>query len=204
MAYEWAEKELLDSRRQIENRIETSGSYGLDDSMGDELSELSLYDNHPADVASELYEREKDIGIKVSDKQRLMEIDMALAAIQHGTYGTCIHCGTEIPEERLHVQPTALMCVPCKNKEESTHIRRERPIEEEVLYPGFGRSNLDGTVKIEFDGEDSWQAVERFNNRHPDDSTYQDMELDENIGIVDPIDWVTNEQYKDQLPPSRK
>lgn len=204
MAYEWARKELLESRRKIEDKMLESGSYGLDDSMGDELSELSLYDNHPADVASELYERGKDLGIKVNDKQRLMDIEMALNAIDHGTYGTCAHCGKEIPEARLRANPASILCVPCKNNEESTHPRRERPIEEEVLYPGFGRSDLDGTDKVEFDGEDSWQAVERFNNRNPDDMIYEDIDMDENVGIVDSVDWITNEQYKDQLPPSRK
>jgi DnaK suppressor protein len=204
MAYEWARKELMESRRKIEDKMLESGSYGLDDSMGDELSELSLYDNHPADVASELYERGKDLGIKVNDKQRLMDIQMALNAIDNGTYGICAQCGKEIPEERLRANPAAILCVPCKNNEESTHPRRERPIEEEVLYPGFGRSDLDGTDKVEFDGEDSWQAVERFNNRNPDDMIYEDIDMDENVGIVDSVDWITNEQYEDQLPPSRK
>jgi DnaK suppressor protein len=204
MAFEWARKALLESRRQVEDKMQDSKSYGLDDSMGDELSELSLYDNHPADVASELYERGKDLGIKISDKQRLMDIQMALNALDNGTYGTCAHCGKMIPEERLEANPTAILCVPCKGREELTHPDRKRPIEEDVLYPGFGRSDLDGTDKVEFDGEDSWQAVERFNNRNPDDMIYEDIDMDENIGIVDSVDFISNEQYRDQLPPSRK
>ena len=41
------------------------------------------------------------------------EIDAALARIDAGTYGSCVHCGASIPEERLELRPFAGGCVSC-------------------------------------------------------------------------------------------
>jgi DnaK suppressor protein len=196
----WLEKE----RRDIVNRLDGSGQYGLDDPMQDELGELSMYDNHPADVASELFERAKDVGLRHMDQQRLQEIDQALEAIADGTYGTCQDCGRPIPDERLEANPLSLLCIDCKRADEQQHPDRERPIEEEFLYPGFGRTHLDDTDNVAFDGEDSLQAVWRFNQRQDYNEDYdylgQDDYLDDNEGIVDDVDRISNEEYKSQLP----
>ena len=50
----------------------------------DAMGELSSIDNHPADDATELYEREKDIALYEHARQELKEIDHALKAIVHG------------------------------------------------------------------------------------------------------------------------
>jgi RNA polymerase-binding transcription factor DksA len=42
------------------------------------------------------------------------EIDAALARIDAGTYGTCVHCGAAIPPERLEFRPFAAACVACQ------------------------------------------------------------------------------------------
>src|SRR3954470_16004262 len=41
------------------------------------------------------------------------EIDAALGRIDAGTYGRCVSCGGEIPEERLELRPFAGRCVTC-------------------------------------------------------------------------------------------
>src|SRR4051794_33580219 len=41
------------------------------------------------------------------------EIDAALARIDAGTYGRCVSCGAQIPEERLELRPFAGRCVSC-------------------------------------------------------------------------------------------
>ena len=43
----------------------------------------------------------------------ITEIDRALARIDAGTYGRCVGCGAEIPEERLELRPFAGRCVTC-------------------------------------------------------------------------------------------
>ncbi|MGY1637518.1 TraR/DksA family transcriptional regulator [Geodermatophilus sp. SYSU D00742] len=44
------------------------------------------------------------------------DIDAALARIAAGTYGRCVHCGTDIPEERLELRPFATGCVACSQR----------------------------------------------------------------------------------------
>ena len=46
--------------------------------------------------------------------RRMEEIDAALDRIDAGTYGTCVHCGTAIPPERLEFRPHAAGCVSCQ------------------------------------------------------------------------------------------
>ncbi|MBX5437359.1 MAG: TraR/DksA C4-type zinc finger protein [Alicyclobacillaceae bacterium] len=191
----WLEEE----RERVRSRLMYSGQYGLDDPMRDELGELSLYDNHPADIGSELFEREKDLALRDADKLRLQNIERALAAIAAGTYGTCERCGQAIPAERLEAYPLTTMCVKCKRRDEQEHADRERPVEEALLYPGFARTDTDGTSAGVFDGEDAWQAVERFNRRSGYIHMYEESTYDEDGGIVDPVERISDEEYRDQL-----
>ncbi|HHY39150.1 MAG TPA: hypothetical protein GX507_09530 [Clostridia bacterium] len=56
-----------------------SGAFALRDSIG----ELSTYDNHPADVGSETYDREKDAGLREQAGYILREIRSALEKIDY-------------------------------------------------------------------------------------------------------------------------
>ena len=47
--------------------------------------------------------------------ETISEIDAALARIDAGTYGRCVTCGAEIPEERLELRPFAGRCVTCSS-----------------------------------------------------------------------------------------
>ena len=87
-----------------------------DESTGDEnepveAQELSVVDQHPADVGSEVFERQKDIAIAEGFDNELEEIEAALARIDDGSYGTCETCGKAIPKERLEAKPAARFCV---------------------------------------------------------------------------------------------
>ena len=44
---------------------------------------------------------------------QLEELDRALVKLDEGTYGTCDRCGERIPDGRLEVHPTAVLCVAC-------------------------------------------------------------------------------------------
>jgi DnaK suppressor protein len=75
-------------------------------------------DQHIADHASEMVDREVDESLEENAEQIVHEIDRALAKIGNGTYGQCERCGQEIPEERLAAVPYATLCVSCKQLEE--------------------------------------------------------------------------------------
>ncbi len=88
---------------------------------GDEdQSELSSAagDQHIADHASEMVDRELDESLEVNAEEIVREIDRALGRIEDGTYGSCARCGQAIPEERLAAVPYATLCVSCKQLEE--------------------------------------------------------------------------------------
>ncbi len=132
---------------------------GLGQSMSEAYEEMSMYDNHPADAGTEMFEREKDLGIRQNAQRMLESCKEALQRIEAGTYGVCERCGQAIPAERLEAFPTAALCVPCKSGQERLPDRYPRPIEETVLTPPFGRSFRDNSTFVGYDGEDAWQDV---------------------------------------------
>jgi RNA polymerase-binding protein DksA len=84
---------------------------GLNESERDALSELSLADQHPADLGTEMFEREKDLSIAERIEAELADVDRALKRIDEGTYGMCEACGRPIAKARLEVRPEARFCV---------------------------------------------------------------------------------------------
>jgi RNA polymerase-binding transcription factor DksA len=60
-------------------------------------SELSKYDNHPADTGSQLYELEHNLALKLHQEYMLQQVSQALQRIEDGNFGTCTFCGSEIP-----------------------------------------------------------------------------------------------------------
>jgi RNA polymerase-binding transcription factor DksA len=104
---EQARKRVMDEKARVEGLI-----HNLKDGLGDgpendELSELSDYDQHPADTASETFEREKDVSILEQLEEELAELQAALERIDAGTYGIDEVTGKPIAPERLDAVPTA-------------------------------------------------------------------------------------------------
>lgn len=71
-----------------------------------------------ADVAADVIDRTLLTALGTQDANRLQQIDNALDRINQNTYGLCLKCGKEIPQERLEVLPYALMCISCASEEE--------------------------------------------------------------------------------------
>jgi len=46
----------------------------------------------------------------------LADVEAALDRMRHGTYGRCVHCGDQLPSERLEVVPQAALCMPCQRR----------------------------------------------------------------------------------------
>lgn len=73
---------------------------------GDRAAVQALIDTGHADV-------QRDAG-------EIQDIDAALERLELGTYGTCVACGTAIPEQRLAVYPVAKRCLPCQSRHEQS------------------------------------------------------------------------------------
>lgn len=107
-------KETLEVERArvvaaIENlRNENPGT--VEDETGDETWNP---DQHTADAATAMHDRELDYGIADNEQQLLGEIDTALQRIEDGTYGICTNCGKSISPERLDALPWATLCIDC-------------------------------------------------------------------------------------------
>jgi DnaK suppressor protein len=106
--------ELLAMRSQM---LGAAHDIVSDDDDDGELSSAAG-DQHLADHASEMLDRELDDSLEENAEQLVREIDVALARIDDGTYGTCARCTREIPEERLAAVPYATLCVECRRIEE--------------------------------------------------------------------------------------
>jgi RNA polymerase-binding transcription factor DksA len=46
----------------------------------------------------------------------LADVETALDRMRLGTYGTCVHCGSRLPAERLEVVPQAALCMTCQQR----------------------------------------------------------------------------------------
>jgi RNA polymerase-binding transcription factor DksA len=77
----------------------------------DALSELSVGDQHPADLGTEMFERAKDMSILDRINAALTDVERAIRRLDSGAYGVCEACGREIPAERLEAKPEARFCV---------------------------------------------------------------------------------------------
>lgn len=77
-------------------------------------SELADYDNHPADMGTDTFEKEKDVALLDNLRAMLGRIDEVLGKIDRGTYGECDRCGREITIARLDAIPWALYCLECQ------------------------------------------------------------------------------------------
>ncbi|MCJ8011346.1 TraR/DksA C4-type zinc finger protein [Paenibacillus sp. KQZ6P-2] len=190
-------RSLLEEQQQsLQQKDVNNDSYGLDESMRDGIGELSLIDNHPADVATELYYREMDLMLQDHDDHRLTHISEALERMDQGTYGVCRECGKPISYARLEAVPTTAYCIEHSPKQ---NVSNYPPVEEEFLMPPFGRTSLDEREDQNgFDGEDTWQVLENFGSSNTPamaDSneihSYDDMEIeasDELEGFVEPLE----------------
>ncbi len=102
-------KELHFFRTELlERRAEILGDVAnLDLARNDFGGEISHVPLHMADVGSENYDREFNLGLLESEKKLLRQIDEALLRIANGTYGVCHVTGRPIERIRLEIKPWA-------------------------------------------------------------------------------------------------
>ncbi|OIJ09827.1 hypothetical protein BKP35_15190 [Anaerobacillus arseniciselenatis] len=159
--YDDIKQQLIAEQNRLKERMKEVDRYDLNKTMSFSTGELSQYDNHPADTATDTYERGKDIALFEHITQQYEDIELALEKIENNTYGKCEVSGKEIPIERLQALPTARTLAEYSQEKV---IAKERPVEEDVLK-GFEKYNFDNNYReTEFDAEDAWQSVASFND----------------------------------------
>lgn len=179
---------------QLKNRFD------LEVSQTDAIGELSSYDNHPADLGTELFERGKDLALYDHAERELEEINKSLHALADGTYGICRVCSMNIPYERLVSNPTADTCV--EHAPEQEVDQNERSIEEEVLSTHINPESEPDEETNFHDREDAWQDVSRYGSSDTPADLYGDQDdyneiyanSDEEIGIVEEVEGYSHDQ----------
>lgn len=120
---------LLMRKREIEEVIKEKQER-LMTPITETTDELSMYDQHPADIGSEVFEREKDMGILEVLEIEKEKVDDALQRYEQGLYGICESCGQNIEAARLERIVNTTLCAKCAHKTQNSYTR---PAEEDTL-----------------------------------------------------------------------
>jgi len=111
-----------DALEEIGRSVKSSADKPTDEPSGD------IYDQ-----ASN--ERDRELLLLLGDRERekIRNIDEALARLNEGEYGICEDCEEEIPLGRLKAMPFARLCVKCKADLEKLQAQTKR-FEEDRVY----------------------------------------------------------------------
>jgi DnaK suppressor protein len=107
-------QKLVQTKKEMMQVLEANQPLSFED-----YGELTSYDNHFADNATELDEMEKIKLINQTAKNVLDEVNEALERMKEGSYGICIDTGESIPFERLEALPYAKRTVEAQTRFES-------------------------------------------------------------------------------------
>jgi YteA family regulatory protein len=152
-------KRLEGDKQTIKDQLNFNNKYNnIDESLRETVDELSAYDNHPADLGTELFEHEREFALDDHQDKELTKINTALEAIEKGTYGKCQVCGEEIPFARLTVLPSTLHCVNHSPKTSGG----DHPVEEDTLIQPESNSFRHDSEQGVIDNHDSFEEVARF------------------------------------------
>ena len=98
--------ELLNQKKQLDITEEETSIQ--ENNIRDTTGELSLYDNHPADLGTELFEREKDLALSNHSESQLEKVKNALEAVEEGFTGFVKYVRRKYPLNVLKLYPTLL------------------------------------------------------------------------------------------------
>ncbi|MBQ9336713.1 MAG: TraR/DksA C4-type zinc finger protein [Lentisphaeria bacterium] len=95
--------------------------YHSDDALTrkDAAGERAGMATHMADLGTDNYRRDFELGLLSDGVDVLEMIDEALQRLEDSEYGICLDCGTPIPRKRLEAKPYAKYCTACKSKREA-------------------------------------------------------------------------------------
>ncbi|BAQ08487.1 dnak suppressor protein [Bacillus sp. OxB-1] len=175
-------QELLMMKRELRK---TERETNLKDSSRDEVGELSMYDNHPGDMGTELFEREKDLALNIHAEGELGKVEQALQALEDGSYGKCEVCQTEIDFERLEALPYTTVCID-HVPERERDVPSDRPSEEDILV--MANPDTFADKRRSRDGKDSFAEIAASGTSEtPSDFTgdYDDYNSLYDKGLID-------------------
>lgn len=190
---------LIDEKKKIVKSLNNidKEEYG---SLDMYYTEASGYDNHPADIGTELFMMEQEKGFKNKLSETLEEIESSLEDIKNGNYGICQNCKENIDEERLELIPHVKNCIECSKDITPTIDSKQFESIDKDYITSF---SMNPESNVEFDREDAYQKVAFFNMvpGDPSFSTGDNMGImDENEGDgVEEVENISQEYYDETL-----
>lgn len=104
-----ARTRLTEERQRFEEDLRNLQAES--DSQKESLQELSVVDQHQADIGTETFEMEKNASIIESLQAQLRDVNEAMQRLDAGSYGLCQTCQKPIGDERLEAIPGARYCL---------------------------------------------------------------------------------------------
>ena len=111
-------KALLEIKEQVVGDLKVMNDENTNVN-GNGAGDVSGHALHMADVATDMYDREFNLGLASNDRETLSRVNEALQRIQEGNYGQCIQCEKPIAQARLKAIPYVETCVKCQEKLET-------------------------------------------------------------------------------------
>ena len=112
------------------------------------------YSMHPADAATDSFDRDLVLGLASFKQEGLYEVDAALGRIEDGTYGVCELTGQLIPWERLEAIPWTRFSLEAEKQIERDtrpHLGPRgtvRPVAEQAEMPSNGQCLTIGEERL--------------------------------------------------------
>ena len=118
-------RKLLEvTRKKIVGDLSHLEKDALNLSQRDASGDLSGYSLHMADMATDNFDREFNLGLASNEQQILNQIDEALRKMEEGRFGICETCAKPISQKRLQALPYTRYCIKCQSEEEK---KKRRP-----------------------------------------------------------------------------
>ncbi len=105
---------LLEEREKVKGDIKHLDFKSRKDSSGD----LSSHTFHMADLGTDTFDKDMNLGLHGAEQEIMRQIDEALVKIKDRTYGNCEVCKKAITLKRLKVIPYAQSCLKCQKEME--------------------------------------------------------------------------------------
>ena len=106
---------LMDLRRKFASQLQFHQDDALS-SKRDSAGERAGMATHMADLGSDNFRHDLELGLMTEEGDVLEMIDEALQKIEDSEYGICVDCECNINPERLEAKPYARYCIRCKNR----------------------------------------------------------------------------------------
>lgn len=116
--FEQYKKALLEIKEQVVGDLKVMKDESTN-SNGNGAGDVSGHALHMADVATDMYDREFNLGLASNDRETLSRVNDALQRISEGEYGNCVQCNKPIAVARLKAIPYVETCVKCQEQLET-------------------------------------------------------------------------------------